>query len=833
MVENDSIIYSPIPRELLDLEQINKTPCQFSMPTDIVQGEKVETIEVTCEMCPKTKCGLEELACAHFITKELSTNHSYRSLIIRGKKEQRSYHSDQMGRIYELVKVYKKVKIEPVQESTCIACQVCYEFLAKLFSTLKTMIISDPGVLYKNREFYKVFAQNLCPSCSTPLMNFINLIEREFPSYYPEWSSFVDATTDYKIEYYVPIVESKKSDYTHLIDSSNLIPVSERIINGYTIRISYDPFSIGETEVSDLDDIFPISNTGFTRRQKVYAISMELPDHVNQIISKLQNFIVNDPDTKRVWNCMIRSTAARNFIKSKVRQSISSVINEIGIDESIITNEEKEVIETKIVELTVGWGIWEIFLSDDSVNEIFAVSGRPVIVETYQDGKCRTNMVPSEEEFNRFIRMLTVNVREADYSNRVLEVVIDPDKDDIHFGKMRLTLFKKPLVEGHAFIIRKHRHMQLSGSELISYGTMSPEMLAYCTTMKRRNKCNMIYVGDVGSGKTTVQLIIDTKVPRDSTLITIGDIVELDMGGSGFQNLTLYADRPGEEKIGQSRSTLIAKALRTKSDADQITEVLSPEDTHAWVHTWVAGKAGSVTYHAANIEKMLVRCGDELRSTGTGDPSTKMYIFQTVIASRRILSTEGYKYRVVGVEWVIDKKDPATNLPLTLDLFKWDSDFDIHRFNAEHFKEVYSSEKFREVLYSVDTVKYWELPSEMEVYEKLWRALLNCINIYKEYGMFTHIAKGKIPHFQREIELFTDIFDAQVDMYRTKQNTDWKQLLLLGKRRIYSDLLTTIGEHKPDSLDDVINKISEYDQAEPESVFHGLALEMANSKTDL
>ena len=831
MSENNSIIYSPIPRNLLDIEQIKKTPCQFIMPTDIVQGEKVETIEVTCEMCPKTKCGLEELACAHFISKELSTNSSFRSLVIRGKKEQRSYHSDQMKRIYELVKIYKKIKIEPVQESTSVACQVCYEFLDKLFITLKTMIISDPGVLYKNREFYKAFAGNLCPSCSVPLMDFITLVEREFPVNYPEWSQFVDATTDYKIEYYVPIIESKRSDYTHLTDSNHLITISERNVNGYTIRIAQDPFSVGKTDIPDLDDMFPVSGTDFTRRQKVYAISMELPDHVNQIISKLQSFIVNDPDTKRVWNYMIRSTAARNFIKSKVRQSISSVINELGIDENLITKEEKEIIESKIVELTVGWGIWEIFLSDDNVNEIFAVSGRHVVVETYQDGKCRTNMVPSEEEFNRFIRMLTVNVREADFWNRVLEVVIDPEKDDIHFGKMRLTLFKKPLVENHAFIIRKHRHMQLSGSELILFGTMSPAMLAYCTMMKRRNKCNMIYVGDVGSGKTTVQLIVDTKVPKDSTLITIGDIVELDMGGSGFQNLTLYADRPGEEKIGQSRSTLIAKALRTKSDADQITEVLSPDDTHAWVHTWVAGKAGSVTYHAANIEKMLVRCGDELRSTGTLDPSTKMYIFQTVIASRRILSTEGYKYRVVAVEWVIDKKDPSTNLPLTLDLFKWDSDHDIHRFNAENFKEIYNSYKFKEILYSVDTVKHWELPSEMEVYEKLWRSLLNCINIYKEFGLFGHIAKGQIPHFQREIELFSDIFDAQVDMYRTKKTTDWNQLLLLGKRKIYSGLLETIKEYKPDSIEDVIRKISEYDRAEPESEFHELS--MANRMENL
>jgi hypothetical protein len=68
-------------------------------------------------------------------------------------------------------------------------------------------------------------------------------------------------------------------------------------------------------------------------------------------------------------------------------------------------------------------------------------------------------------------------------------------------------------------------------------------------------------------------------------------------------------------------------------------------------------------------------------------------------------------------------------------------------------------------------------------------------------------------------------------MYRTRKTTDWNQLLLLGKRKIYSGLLETIKEYKPDSIEDIIRKISEYDQAEPESEFHELA--MANKIANL
>ncbi len=107
----------------------------------------------------------------------------------------------------------------------------------------------------------------------------------------------------------------------------------------------------------------------------------------------------------------------------------------------------------------------------------------------------------------------------------------------------------------------------------------------------------------------------------------------------------------------------------------------------------------------------------------------------------------------------------------------------------------------------------------------MWLSLLNCINIYKEFGIFEHIAKGNIPHFQLEIELFSDIFDAQVDMYRNKKTTDWKLLLALGKRKIYSNLINTIKEYKPDSVEDVIRRIAEYDQKEPESEFHELVIE--------
>ena len=817
----ETIKTSPLPQEFIDPKVIEKTPCYFRYQKENVQNNIIQSLIVDCSSCPKSQCGLHEYACAYHIAQELIENPQFQSLVIDGKSVQVSYHSHQLEKVQHLIKIYKKSKLNPVQEFDTPSCRACYDYLTKLFMTLKILVIADPGMIYKHKEVYKEISTLLCNKCSDSLYEFIMEFESDIQIRDPQWCKDVLSTSLFKIDYYSSLVEKKSTEHTILLDTSNLITLKERNVNGYKISIAANPFELGRTTETKLNELFPIprESTEFQRRQKFYVINNTLSADMSKIISKLQKFLLNDTDTKRIQRFTIHSNESRKVIRSKVHQSIGSILEELNIKPEDISPEEMNIIENQIVETTVGWGVWEIFLNDDHVNEIAAVANNPVVVETYQDGKCRTNLIPSEEEYNRFIRLLTLNIKTADFYNRVLEAVIDPVKHEIHFGRMRLTLFTSPLVDKKAFIIRKHRKMQLSGAEILLFNTMSPAMLAYCVAIKRRNKANMIYVGDVGSGKSTVQFIIDTKIPIDSTMITVGDIVELDVAEMGFQNITLYADRPGEEKIGQSRSSLIAKTLRMKSDADLITEVLTSEDTAAWVHTWVAGKSGSVTYHAYSIEKMLVRCGDELKFTGTLDPFTKMSIFQTVVASRRILSTDGYKYRTVGIEWVIDEKNPNTNLPLTLPLFKWNSETDTHVFSPDAFKQIYNSPKFRDVLYSVDTVKHHEFPQELELYEILWNALLNSVTIYKELGVFDNIAMGDIPHFRREIKLFTDIYDAQVNMYKKNKKTDWALLAMIGKRRIYTELLQSIDQLIPGRKNDALQLIEKYESIEPKSEF--------------
>jgi len=821
---------SPIPLEFFEEPSADKIPCRFSYLKEDVQSSKVKTLIVDCSACQKSQCGLQEYACSYYISQESLHDPSFQSLIIGGKSIQTSYHSRQLERIRQLLKIYKKIKLEPIQEHTTDSCKMCYHYLSSMFRTLKVLVLSDPGMVYKHREFYRNYAQTLCPTCSSMLVDFIDLFESEIQAKDPQWCKDVMASSTFKVEFYSSIQERKRTETTTLTDTSHLKILKDRKINGYDVHIAQEPFSFGQDTDESLSEFLPITteDNDFVRRQKVYVIDNVSSPELNKIISNLYDFITNDADIKRVLRFSLHSNEARTVVLSKIHQIFGSVLEDLEIDETALTEQDKIIIENKVLENTVGWGVWEIFLHDDHINEITAVAGSPVIIETYQDGKCKTNIIPSEEEYNRFIRLLTVNIRTADFHNRVLEAVIDPTKHEIHFGRMRLTLFTDPLVDKKTFIIRKHRKMQLSGSEILLFETMSPAQLAYCTAMKRRNKSTITYVGDVGSGKTTIQYIIDTKIPGDSSVITIGDIVELDIAEKGFSNITLYADRPGEEKIGQSRSSLITKALRMKSDTDQYTEVLDKEDTAAWLHTWVAGKAGTVTYHAASIDLMLVRCADELRITGTQDPATKMTVFQNVLSSRRILSTEGYKYRVVELAWILNEKDPESGLPIPLPLFKWDPETDRHILDREAFKKVYNSDKFRDVLYSVDTVKHQDFTHEVALYEKLWVTLLNCIRIYRDLDIIEHIAMGDIPHFDREIKIFVDVFDAQVNMYKNHGKTDWKLLEMLGKRQIYSDLLKSIDEICPSLRERALTGIQKYESQAPQPEFsHNFLLEQS------
>lgn len=824
MTDTDTkLTFSPIPLTFFDPTAIEGIPCRFVHSKNLVKNVAIKTLHVDCSSCKKMKAGMNEYACAYFIAQESLEDPGYRSLIINGQTLDIAYHSQMLEKIRHLLKMYKRTKLEPVRGFSTYSCEQCHKYLSSLFLTLKIMILSNPGAIYKQREFYRDYAKTLCEPCGTNLTTFIDGFEKEMLKKDDEWCRKVDASSSFSIDYYSSIIETKSTKNTILAKTSHLEVLHSKKVNGYDIEICNEPFSFTDAELKhdQLSEMFPVDNNAtYNRRQKIYVVNAEPPTHLREIILRLHAQISTDTDFENILSFSMESNNSRKVLNDKINQFLPLVLKDLGIPESELNDEDNVMIRNKVTENTIGWGIWEIFLNDDNINEIFAVAGQPVVIETYADGKCKTNIIPADDEYNRFVQLLRMNLRGADFYNNVLEAVIDPEIHPIHFGRSRLTLFDSPLVDKKAFIIRKHRKMQLSGSEVMESGTMTPAMAGYCTAMKRRNKSKIAYDGDVGSGKSTVQYIFDTKVPIDSTIITIGDIVEFNLAEMGFQTLTLYADRPNEEKIGQTRDTLMDRALRIKSDYDMFTEVLNPKDTASWYHSWVAGKSGTTTYHAANEKNMLIRCADELKNTGTSDPFSKMNVLQTLITSRRILSVAGYKYRVTDLSWVANGEENGQATITPLKIFKWDSESDTHVFNSDAFREMYFSEKLKEdVLYSVDTVKHAEFVEEIAMYEKIWQSLWNCVKIYKKLGIDHEIALGNIPHFRREIEIFINLYDAQVSMYKAIGSTNWNHLTMLGKRQIYEGLLESVNKLCPDKMNDALDLIHRIENTNPTSLF--------------
>jgi hypothetical protein len=111
----------------------------------------------------------------------------------------------------------------------------------------------------------------------------------------------------------------------------------------------------------------------------------------------------------------------------------------------------------------------------------------------------------------------------------------------------------------------------------------------------------------------------------------------------------------------------------------------------------------------------------------------------------------------------------------------------------------------------VDTVKIKEFEDEMKLYSEMWHAIGNVILIFKNIGIFNLIAAGKIEQFKTETKLFTDIFDAQVDMFRKSGTTAWNELLMIAKREIYTYVINMAEKFTPANVGDVYNLISKYE----------------------
>jgi len=140
----------------------------------------------------------------------------------------------------------------------------------------------------------------------------------------------------------------------------------------------------------------------------------------------------------------------------------------------------------------------------------------------------------------------------------------------------RLTLVLPPLaLNGPTFTLRKPPREALTFAQLVRFGSLTEEMIAFLDACVRA-RLNIIVAGGMSSGKTTVMNLLTTLIPPEERIVTVEEVADL---RPRHTHLVALESQPAHVtgEGGVSMQELLRMATRLRPDRLIIGEMTGPE----------------------------------------------------------------------------------------------------------------------------------------------------------------------------------------------------------------------------------------------------------------
>ena len=295
-------------------------------------------------------------------------------------------------------------------------------------------------------------------------------------------------------------------------------------------------------------------------------------------------------------------------MRKKIQQLFDSILESEGTQ---LTRADRVRLFEQIVADILGFGPIQPLLDDDSISEVMVNGPKQVYVE--RKGKLiRTETsFQNEEHVMRVIdRIISPLGRRCDESSPMVDARL-PDGSRVNAIIPPLSLV------GPVVTIRKFSKNPLTTDDLINFGTLTPDMVAFLKACVE-SRLNVIVSGGTGSGKTTLLNILSGFIPDDERIVTIEDSAELQLRQD---HVVTLESRPAnvEGKGRVSIRDLVINALRMRPERIVVGECRGAEALDM-LQAMNTGHDGSMTTAHANsprdvlsrIETMCLMAGMDL-----------------------------------------------------------------------------------------------------------------------------------------------------------------------------------------------------------------------------
>lgn len=222
-----------------------------------------------------------------------------------------------------------------------------------------------------------------------------------------------------------------------------------------------------------------------------------------------------------------------------------------------MSDEDIDELTNILVRYTVGFGLIEVLLKDEKIQDITINSPMgemPIFIVHEEFGDCKTNIIPTSTEADSWASKLRmISGRPLDEANPILDTELV-----IPGARSRVAVITSPLdPTGLAYSFRRHRDKPWTLPLFIHNKMLNPlgaGILSFLVDGSR----TMLVAGTRSAGKTSLLGAILTEIMRKYRIITIEDTLEL----------------PGESlrKLGYNIQQMKVAAAMTKATAEVSAE---------------------------------------------------------------------------------------------------------------------------------------------------------------------------------------------------------------------------------------------------------------------
>ena len=437
------------------------------------------------------------------------------------------------------------------------------------------------------------------------------------------------------------------------------LPTDAEIVKQYTIAEGYD---------ESLVTIFKRPN----KAKLVYHLSPPeylLNDDHHLLLNLARNVLIEHRPTAEEFNDPERT---RQVFFNVARDLLKDLAANKNIS---LKYPELMKLATILVRHTIGFGILEVLLKDENLQDIMVnapVSLTPIFVRHNEFSECVSNLIPSQEDADSWAaKFRMTSGRALDEANPVLDTNLE-----LNGISARVAIIQQPLSSGGlAYTLRRHRSKPWT-LPLFIKNKMIDSLGAGLLSFMIDGARTMLVAGTRSSGKTSLLGSLLLEIMPSHRILTIEDTLELPVAAMRNLDYDILSMKVRSALAGESTEVAAEEGIRASlrlGDSSLIVGEIRSTEAKALYEAMRVGALANVvagTIHGGSPYSVFDRVVNDLEVPVTSFKATDLIVVANPIKSpdglqswRRVLQiTEVRKH------W---EKDPLAEGGF-VDLMKYD-----------------------------------------------------------------------------------------------------------------------------------------------------------------